>query len=174
MTELDPGLVDESAPAAPLEVEGQSPGAVFWTQMKKSPLAIAGGLLLVAFYVLALFAPFVAPYPQEAMDRQHYFQPPQYPHWVHADGHVSLRPFVRGTRVVDPAAFEYSEDATRELPLHFLVRGYEYKLFGLIPSVRHLYGVDGSERVALLGTDSFGRDEAVSYTHLTLPTICSV
>ena len=72
----------------------QSPGAVFWTQMKKSPLAIAGGVLLTFFYLLALFAPFVAPYTQEEMDRQRYFHPPQRLHWVHADGHCQ-RPSVR-------------------------------------------------------------------------------
>ena len=60
----------------------QSPGAVFWTQMKKSPLAIAGGVLLTFFYLLALFAPFIAPYPQEEMDRQNYFHPPQTLHWI--------------------------------------------------------------------------------------------
>ena len=52
-------------------------GVVFWTQMRKSPLAIAGGVVLAIFYLLALFAPFVAPYPQEEMDRARYFHPPQ-------------------------------------------------------------------------------------------------
>ena len=55
---------------------------MFWTQMRKSPLAIAGGVVLAIFYLLALFAPFVAPYPQEEMDRAKYFHPPQALHWV--------------------------------------------------------------------------------------------
>jgi len=51
MTEVTPPdpLVVESSPKVidALEVVApQSPGVVFWTQMKKSPLAIAGGLLL--------------------------------------------------------------------------------------------------------------------------------
>src|SRR5947208_14022356 len=73
----------------------QSPGAVFWMQMKKSPLAIAGGLLLAFFYLLALFAPFIAPYPQEEMDRQNYFHPPQTLHWTSPGRGFHLRPFVR-------------------------------------------------------------------------------
>jgi peptide/nickel transport system permease protein len=136
----------------------QSPGAVFWTQLKKSPLAIAGGLILAAFYFLALVAPFVAPYTQEEMDRQRYFHPPQHLHWVHADGHVSLRPFVRDTRLVDRETFEYAENPSREMPVRFFVRGYDYALFGLIPADRHLYGVDPPGRIVLFGTDSFGRD----------------
>ncbi len=60
-------------------VAPQSPAVVFWTQMRKSPLAIAGGVVLAIFYLLALFAPFVAPYPQEEMDRAKYFHPPQTP-----------------------------------------------------------------------------------------------
>ena len=66
--------------------------------MRKSPLAIAGGVVLAIFYLLALFAPFVAPYPQEEMDRAKYFHPPQALHWVRADGSFSLRPYVRDMR----------------------------------------------------------------------------
>ncbi len=136
----------------------QSPGTVFWTQMKKSPLAIAGGLLLTFFYLLAMFAPFVAPYPQEEMDRAKYFHPPQTLHWIHADGRFSLRPYVREGRLADVGSFEYQEDPTRELPLRFFVRGAPIKILGLIPTSMHLYGVDPPGRVLLLGSDSFGRD----------------
>lgn len=138
-------------------VSPQSPGVVFWSQMKKSPLAIAGGAVLVLFYSLALLAPFVSAYPQEEMDRAKYFHPPQGLHWFRADGSFSLRPFVREMRLIDVGSFEYGE-AQGELPLRFFVRGYDYKLFGLIPSNVHLYGVDPPGRVLLFGTDSFGRD----------------
>jgi peptide/nickel transport system permease protein len=136
----------------------QSPGVVFWTQMKKSPLAIAGGAVLSFFYLLALFAPFVAPYPQEEMDRAKYFHPPQALHWFHADGSFSLRPFIREMRLIDVGSFEYQEDPSTELPVRFFVRGYEYRLFGMIPSSLHLYGVDPPGRFFLFGSDSFGRD----------------
>src|SRR5688500_4038365 len=119
----------------------QSPAVVFWTQMRKSPLAIAGGVVLAIFYLLALFAPFVAPYPQEEMDRAKYFHPPQPLHWVRADGSVSLRPYVREMRVTDMGSFEYAEDPARELPVKFFVRGYPYDLMGIVPSHLHLFGV---------------------------------
>ncbi|HKY20940.1 MAG TPA: ABC transporter permease [Vicinamibacterales bacterium] len=138
-------------------VAPQSPGVVFWSQMKKSPLAIAGGAVLLFFYSLALLAPFVSPYPQEEMDRAKYFHPPQALHWFRSDGRFSLRPFVREMQLVDVGSFEYGE-TQKELPLRFFVRGYDYKLFGVFPSNVHLYGVDPPGRVLLFGSDSFGRD----------------
>jgi peptide/nickel transport system permease protein len=159
MTEITPAepLASAQSDAADV-IAPQSPGLVFWTQLKKSPLAIAGGTVLAIFYVLAAFAPFAAPYPQEEMDRTKYFHPPQTLHWVRADGSFSIRPFVREMRLVDVGSFRYEEDSGRELPLRFFVRGYSYVLFGLIPSNLHLYGVDPPGRVQLLGTDSAGRD----------------
>jgi peptide/nickel transport system permease protein len=160
MTEITPAdpLVAERDREALDVVAPQSPAVVFWTQMKKSPLAIAGGAVLALFYTLALLAPFVAPYPQEQMDRAKYFHPPQPLHWIRADGSFSLRPYVRDMRLIDVGSFEYEEDPARELPLRFLVRGAEYYLVGFIPTNIHLYGVDPPNRVLLLGSDSFGRD----------------
>jgi len=152
-------MTDAATDSELLEVVApQSPAVVFWTQMRKSPLAIAGGIVLAIFYLMALFAPFIAPYPQEEMDRAKYFHPPQSLHWVRADGSFSLRPFVREMRVTNMSSFEYGEDPSSELPLRFFVRGYPYELFGLIPSNVHLFGVDPPGRVLLFGSDSFGRD----------------
>ncbi|RPI56135.1 MAG: ABC transporter permease [Acidobacteria bacterium] len=125
--------------------------------MRKSPLAIVGAIVLAIFYLMALFAPFIAPYPQEEMDRAKYFHPPQSLHWVRADGSFSPRPFVREMRVADMGSFEYEEDPSSELPLRFFVRGYPYELLGLVPSNVHLFGVDAPGRVLLFGSDSFGR-----------------
>ena len=160
MTEITPPepLAVETSKEVLDIVAPQSPAVVFWTQMKKSPLAIAGGALLLTFYLLASLAPFVAPYPQEEMDRSRYFHPPQRLHWVHADGRIGLRPFVRESRLVDTGSFGYEEDASREMPIRLFVHGAPIRFFGLVPTTVHLYGVDPPGRVFLLGTDSFGRD----------------
>jgi peptide/nickel transport system permease protein len=160
MTELIPPTEDVPPlrDDAVIEVlSPQSPGVVFWTQMKKSPLAIAGGALLGLFYLAALLAPFIAPYPQEEMDRSNYFHPPQRLHWVGAHG-FGFRPYVRETELGDREAFRYVERLDREKPIRFFVHRAPYALFGLIPTDRHLYGVDAPGRVFLFGTDSFGRD----------------
>ena len=147
----DAALLDDAQPP-------QSPGRIFWTQLRRSPLAIAGGAVLALLYLVALLASFIAPYTQEAMDRQRYFHPPHQLHWVHADGHVGMRPFVRGTTLVDAGNFRYEEDPTLELPVRFFVRGYPYRWLGIVPSTVHLFGVDSPGRIFLFGTDSFGRD----------------
>jgi peptide/nickel transport system permease protein len=135
-----------------------SPGRVFWRQFRRSPLALIGGSLLALFYSLAFLAPFVAPYPQDDLDRSRFYHPPQALHWRDAGGALHLRPFVHAT-VPGPGIFDYREDRSRELPLRFFVRGARYRLLGLVPSERHLFGVDPPGRVDLLGTDPAGRDE---------------
>ncbi len=137
----------------------RSPTRIFWRQLRKSPLAVAGGLLLLLFYLLAALAPFVAPYTQEEMDRARYFHPPHELHWVDHTGRFHLIPRVRTTRLADPRAFRYDEIVTEEHPLRFFVRGDAYSLLGVIPTNRHLFGVDAPGRVYLFGTDSFGRDQ---------------
>ena len=148
--------VDADAADAP---PPQSPWRVFWRQMRKSPLAIAGGLLLLVFYGFAAVAPFVAPYPQEEMDRERYYHPPHRLRFVDAQGNFRLIPVVRQTTLADARSFRYEEDPARELPLRFFVRGAPYRLFWVFPTDIHLFGVDAPGRVYLLGTDSFGRDQ---------------
>jgi peptide/nickel transport system permease protein len=164
MTEHSPApRSGESAAPAPPKPQGgeggQSPARIFWRQMKKSPLAILGGLVLFIFYGLAAIAPFVAPYSQEAMDRDRYYHPPHTLHWVDGQGRLRLIPVVRQTTLADPRSFRYEEIPGDERPLRFFVEGEPYHLLGLIPANRHLFGVDAPGRVYLLGTDSFGRDQ---------------
>lgn len=135
----------------------QSPWRIFWRQLRKSPLAIAGGSVLLVMYALAIVAPFVAPYSEEEMDRQRYFHPPQSLRWVGQQG-FGLRPFVNGTRLGSQGTFAYEDEPGAEQPLRFFVRGSEYSLLGLVRSNVHLFGVDAPGRIYLLGTDSFGRD----------------
>ena len=55
----------------------------------------------------------------------------------------------------------YTVDPTQIIPLTFFAPGFDYKLFGFIPTNRHLIGVEGAnpeETLFLLGTDLEGRD----------------
>jgi peptide/nickel transport system permease protein len=134
----------------------QSPARIFWRQLRKSPLAIIGGVILTLMYLMAVLAPFLAPYSQEEMDRQRYFHPPQSVRWVGTDG-FSFRPFVRGTRLDSAGSFQYVDEAKSEHPVRFFVRGSRYTLLGLLETDVHLFGVDAPGRIYVLGTDSFGR-----------------
>jgi peptide/nickel transport system permease protein len=148
-----PTVAEDATPQAP----PQSPWRVFWKQFRKSQLAVAGGATLLVLYALALFAPFVAPYSEEHMDRDRFYHPPMRLHWIH-EGRFHLVPFVHPTRLVDAARFRYEEDRGRIVPLRLFVTGTPYRLFGVIPTRLHLFGVDPPARVHLLGTDPSGRD----------------
>ena len=136
----------------------RSPWLLFWRQFRKSQLGVVGGALLALLYGLAALAPFIAPYSQEEMDRARFFHPPQGLHWIDGAHRFHLVPFVRPTILVDASNLAYREDPARLLPLRLFVRGARYRLLGLLPADRHLYGVDPPGRIYLLGADGFGRD----------------
>lgn len=148
-------MADLSAAPAP---RPQSPGALVWRRFRRSPLAVAGGGLLVALYALAALAPFVAPYAESDIDRARFYHPPTPVRWVDATGRFHAGGFVYAT-VRDPAsATGWREDRTRALALQWFTRGAPWKLFGVLPGDRHLFGVAAPERVFVFGADPLGRD----------------
>jgi peptide/nickel transport system permease protein len=134
----------------------RSPAWLFWRQLKRSPLAIAGGALLVALYGMALLAPFLAPYAESDIDRGRFFHPPTPLHFRDAEGHWHLQPFVYGTR---PGADQsYVLERSQRYPVRLFVKGARYRLLGVLASDRHLYGVEAPGRIFLMGADDTGRD----------------
>jgi peptide/nickel transport system permease protein len=136
----------------------QTPWMVFWRQFRRSQLAVGGAVLLVIFYAMAIFAPFLAPYSQESMDRERFFHPPHTLHWIDASGRFHLMPFIYPTRLADQATLRFDEVRDTRVPIRLFVRGVPYKLFGFVPLDRHLFGVDAPYRVFLFGADPSGRD----------------
>ena len=132
-----------------------SPLRDFWRHLRRIPLAVAGGALLVILYLMALLAPFLAPYAESDIDRERFFHPPTPLHLRDAQGHWHS-PFVYGTRAGLDQSYEV--DASQRYPLRLFPRGAHYRLFGLVPCDRHLFGVDRPGRIFLLGADDTGRD----------------
>ena len=112
----------------------------------------AGIAILAGMYFLSLCGGFLAPYNHRNQNRETPYLPPVR---VHLDG---LRPVVYGYEIVDRLIFSYREDPARKSPIRFCVRGDEYYFLGLIRSSLHLFGVEGGQRINLLGTDELGRD----------------
>ncbi|MBI1795982.1 MAG: ABC transporter permease [Candidatus Eisenbacteria bacterium] len=155
--DLDPTGVADAADADRLgHLPGLSPWGIFWRQFRRSPLAVAGAALLGFFYTVALFAPFIAPYGEADMDRERFFHPPHALHWIDPHGRWHLVPFVHPTR--DAGGQAFVEDRTRVVPIRWFTHGAKYRLFGLIPTDRHLFGVDPPDRIFLWGADTSGRD----------------
>lgn len=149
------------APAAATEPGMESPRALFLRRFLRHRLALASIFVLGVFYVAALFAEFLAPYPQEFQRLDHLYCPPQLPRFSLEDGWY-VHPMHRH---IDPITFKqsYLEDRTRVVRLGFFVRGEPYRLWGLFHGDRHFFGVKdpevGTDHVFYFaGADKYGRD----------------
>ncbi len=132
---------------------------LMWWKFKRHKLAIISSIVLVIFYLIAIFAEFVAPNDPYKYDVRYVLAPPQRIRFVDEKG-FHLRPFVYGYKLeIDPVTLRriYIEDKSKKYPIYFFVRGPEYKLWGLFKTNIHLFGVKEGH-LFLFGTDSMGRD----------------
>lgn len=133
-----------------------------WWRFKKHKLALVSLFVVAIFYLIAIFADFLAYADPEASDARRGYISPQAIHWFDTDG--SFRPYVHGLKGVrDARTFKlvYRVDESRKVYVNFFADGYPYKLFGLIPTTKHLLGFDSSQPESglfVLGTDVQGRD----------------
>jgi peptide/nickel transport system permease protein len=134
---------------------------LMWWRFRKHKLAVGGTLVLVAFYVVAIFADFFAYVDPEESDALRSLMAPQAIHWLDEG---NFKPYVyalKGTR--DPLTFKrvYVPDTSTKIPIRFFGHGERYELLGFIPTDRHFLAVEGakaSESLFLMGTDMQGRD----------------
>nr|WP_245557553.1 ABC transporter permease [Deinococcus peraridilitoris] len=141
----------------------QSQWQIAWKQFRKHRLAQIGGGLLIMLYLIAIFAPFLAPDPlsKYSTDNITKFHPPTPPQFRDPETGRFTRPFVYGySRQLNLETFqnEYMPDTSQRYPIYFFVQGEEYRMFGLFPSRLHLYGVQEPGRFYIMGADTFGRD----------------
>jgi len=133
---------------------------LIWWRFRKHRLALLGTSILAIFLLIVLFAGFIAPLDPFTRNSDYIFGPPQKLRFIDEQGTFHLRPFVYGVRnELDPETFQFStiEDTSQAFPVQFFIKGDPYKLWGLIRTDIHLFGVeDGS--LHLLGTDKLGRD----------------
>jgi peptide/nickel transport system permease protein len=132
-----------------------------WWRFKKHRLAMASTAVVLLFYLVVIFADFLAYSDPLASEAQRSLLPPQRIHWFD-EGRFA--PFVYGlTGKRDPMTLKrvYTPDPEKKIRIAFFVQGFEYYFFGLIPMRLHLIGVaDGTpeDTLFLLGTDEQGRD----------------
>ncbi|CAM3599123.1 ABC transporter permease [Occultella aeris] len=160
-----------AGPATALEPEAQrtdgaedlavaSQWRLVWRGFKRHKVAQVCGAITIFIYLVAIFAPFLAPYSSSAHNADYTYAPPQPIHLVH-DG--SFQPHVLGlTLDQDPDTLElqFTPDPENVIPIGLFVQGPEYELLGFIPWDRHLIGpVDyDTGPMLLLGADATGRD----------------
>jgi len=161
---LDTGGVLEEEPAVdprtgkPLEeIYGASQWRLVWRKFRRNKMALIGGIIILLFYLGALFADFIAPYTLTTRFTKSIYMPPQR---VHFFNEGKLHPFVYGLQQEFDESLRrrYVMDPEKKTFIHFFARGEPYKLFGLIPADVHLFQGSNGQPVALLGTDRQGRD----------------
>lgn len=163
VNEIDLALADRASGGLSSEsdvrVEVATQWQLMWWKFKKHKLANLGGVLVLFFYMLAIFSEFFAPVKFTTYNDQYVYAPPQMIHFFH-DG--KLIPHVYGYKFErDPISYKktWTIDESVIIPLRFFNHGDPYKLWGLIPSDIHLIGpVNAEDPFYLLGSDKSGRD----------------
>lgn len=154
-----------AAPSANVAAADRLPIASHWKLIRrrflKHRLATAAAAIVALLYLMVIFADFLAYSDPRASDAQRALVAPQ-PLHLWADGrwapHVHALARVRNPETL---VLEYTPDEAARLPVKFFAHGYPYRLFGLIPTDRHLLGTVGTpteKSVFLLGSDQLGRD----------------
>ena len=126
----------------------------------KHKMAMISLAILGVFYLVAIFAEFVAPYDPHAFDKELTLAPIQRPRLVDNDGKFHLRPFVyQIEKTIEPETWTLIFAENREIrhPIRLFVRGDSYKMWGIFSGNLHLFGTTEGA-FSLLGRDRGGRD----------------
>ncbi len=156
-TPLPPAANAESKDEVSLEVASQ--WKLMWWKFRKNRLAIVGAVVVVAFYLIALFADFFAPVSTSTYIADYAYAPPQTIN-LFRDGQFA--PYVNGYGFDrDPQSFKkiFKLDENTIIPIGLFVHGEPYKLWGFIDTDIHLIGpTEPNQPFYLMGADKSGRD----------------
>jgi peptide/nickel transport system permease protein len=75
--------------------------AIFWNRFKRNRLAVAGGCVVVALFIAAVFAPLISPYNPDDIDRKHVLDAPDIHHPLGTDdlGRDVMSRMIWGSRI---------------------------------------------------------------------------
>jgi peptide/nickel transport system permease protein len=78
-----------------------SPKRMFWKRFKKNKLAVAGGVIVMSLFLIAILAPFLSPYNPQDIDRKEILEPPSVQHPLGTDdlGRDLLSRMIWGSRI---------------------------------------------------------------------------
>jgi peptide/nickel transport system permease protein len=145
-----------------------------WWRFRKHKLAVASGIVVILFYMIAVLADFLAVTEPHATDARRSYIPPQA---IHFFDEGSFRPHVyalKGQRDMRTFKLVYAPDPSDKRYIKLFARGYSYSFLGMIETDLHLLGLDRGkpeDALFLLGTDQLGRDV---WSRLMLATCTSL
>jgi peptide/nickel transport system permease protein len=154
-----PGTVGVAADEQKIFVASQ--WQLTWWKFRKHRLALISAVVIIALYLVAIFADVIAPADPEKVNPQLVFLPPQQIQFVTPEGNLTA-PFVYGyTLKRDPVSFRatFERDLNQRYPLGLFVPGEPYRFWGVFETNIRLFGTgDPAQAVHLMGTDRLGRD----------------
>ncbi len=162
---LPPETVSPRAADAEIEssVSVASQWQLMWWKFRKHRAAMAGGVVTLIIYAIAIFVEFLSPSSPGVIRADYTWAPPQQLHFFRqTENGMRWDPYVNGYRVeIDPEALRrtFVIDEEQIVDVGFFVRGETYKMWGLWESDLHLIGsTDEEVPVYFLGADRMGRD----------------
>ena len=162
----NPPFVEEFVPRVAIASQWK----LMWWKFCKHRLAMVGLVIIVAMYIVAIFAGFFAPQAPDSYSRTYTQVAPQTVQWF---DNGSFGPYIYGYKQkTDPKTYKrtYAIDESKKIRLGFFVKGDPYRigLHGIplpffqslsISSNIHLFGpLEAGQPFYLLGSDDVGRD----------------
>jgi peptide/nickel transport system permease protein len=130
---------------------------LMWRKFKRSRMGIAGGIIVLILYAMAMLSNFLAPYGGDQRFIEYLYAPPTGLHW---DAQIGLHTYALET-TFDPETLKsiYKTDAATKVPIKLFVHDSRYKLLGFFETDVHLFG-SGEKKlpIYLFGSDRQGRD----------------
>ncbi len=154
----------------PLDLASMGQWDLIALRFRKHKLAAISLTLICGLYFIAVFADFFAVNDPIQNNIDYMYCQPSLPKFSFDKG-LHACAIRQHTDPIDLRKY-YTQDARETVPLGFFVKGYEYRVLGLIPANRHFFGVDADRYLSLhpsaapgavpkfllLGGDKFGRD----------------
>ena len=159
-----------SPTAAEDRVSLASNWTLVWWRFRKHRLAMVSAAVLIGLYTIVLVPDFFSTQDPETTDARLAFIPVQRPRLFEGPRWNPRVPAVVGKRNPTTLRMEWQVDPEKTVGVRFFVRGYPYRVLGLLPTSIHLLGTADSgptDRVHLLGTDRLGRDQWSRLMHGT-------
>jgi len=132
---------------------------LMWWKFLDHRLAVVSLFSLCVLYTVALTCEFISPHAPNQRDASRSFAPPQRIRWIH-EGRLQ-RPFVYPqiqSFDEETGKIGYTENIHHRLSLRLFPRGDAYRMWGVFPMERHLFGLGPQDRIMILGGDRLGRD----------------
>lgn len=138
-----------AAGVAAAEQESAAEQVSQWTLMRwrfmQNRLSVIALFILGIMYAVAALAPFITPYDANDLDADHSYATPT--KIILVGGRPAVCPL---EQELDAHLFKwvYTPDCSKARPIELLTQGFPYRVLGIIPTDRHLFGITAGPPMA--------------------------